>query len=266
MTTHSFKNLSGIEYEVTELNAKHQRLISEDGGLTASHFDEVLSEVIVRVGSVTIANMSADARFAFIKKLPSDDRRKALFEARQVTNDFEKDFYFRFQYESVQKHIKGAKLEEVIKVDVSNVILERPYLHSVAEIDQFVFDHEGTFPRSGEQYKFSLSNGFSEEMKLGKVSSHTPILLRQPKLKKTVNKQGEPLKEPVWLVMNSDALDKLSTKDIEHLRKQIHETEALFDSSISFAHPEAEYLPMNERRVRMDLLSVPAFYFPSGVI
>ncbi len=266
MITHRFTNLSGVEYEVTELNAKHQRIISEDGAMNINQFDEVLSDVIVKVGSTNVANLSDDARFAFIKKLPSDDRRKALFEARQLTNDFNNDFYFKFQYESAQKHIKGTKLEEWIQVNVSNVILERPYLNPVEEIDQFVFDYEGIFPRSGEQYKFTLSNGFSEELKLGKASSHTPILLRQPKLKKTVNKHGEPLKEPVWLMMNSDTLDKLSTKDIEHLRKHIHDTEALFDSSISFPHPEAEYLPMNERRVRMDLLSVPAFYFPSGVI
>lgn len=265
--THKFTNLSGIEYEVIEMNAKHQRLISQqENGIAAGSLNEVLAETIVRVGSILISSMNAAEGVAFVQKLPSEDRRKALFEIRQLTNDFEDEFTFQFIYKSKRKDAKDKKFIEIVKFNLSAVIYEKPYAQPVTELSDFQTVFEGVFPKSGETYQFTLSNGNAESMKYGNISSHTPILMRCPKKKRTTDKQGQPLKEAIWLTLNSDALDKLSIKDIEALRLDIHQREAKFESIIDFDHPEAEYLPSSERKITMDILFIPAFYFPSGVI
>ena len=265
--THKFTNLSGIEYEVTEMNAKHQRLISQqENGIASGSLNEVLADTITRVGSINVSTMSADERTTFVQKLPSEDRRKALFEIRQLTNDFQKEFTFQFRYKSKKKDTKGKNMSEFVTVNLETVISEKPYEQQATELADFQTQFEGVFPRSLEGYQFTLSNGNAEGMKFGNISSHTPILLRSPKRKRTTDKQGVALKEMIWLTINSDSLDKLSIKDIEALRLDIHNREAMFESTIEFDHPEADYLPTNERKVTMDILFIPAFYFPSGVI
>lgn len=265
--THVFKNLSGIEYEVGCMLGKHQRLISQkNNGISAGSLEKILADLIVRVGSETIKHYREEERIQFVKKLPSQDRIKALFEIQQFTNDFSKEFTFIYTYESQAEGSKGVIKEEEIEVSFERVTNETPYPQQATELKDFVWEHEGIFPVSGEKYGFRISDG-NAEAEAGNdknPSSHTPILMHYPKRLRTKNKQGQDLAEPIWIKIGSDDLDKMPIKDIEHLRRDIYGQEARYNTRIAFDHPEANLLPPGERRITIDIMQIPAFYFPSG--
>lgn len=256
-----FKNLSGIEYEITEFSGKHQRLVSQrEEGIDKGSLEIILSDIIVRVGSVKISNLPDAERLEFVKKLPSEDRKKALFVARQYTYE-DNTLDFIYHYVSKVGAKKGLSLTHKVFVeDINAMIQEFPYPNQVTELKDFPFEQFGMFPKSKEEYRFRIRTGESEEimMRDKNPSSHTMILASQPKVVRTTNKQGDLLKEPVPVVIDFRMLDSvLSVKDIETLRGHINKVEGKFKSTIGFPHPETS------EDVILDLLQIPAFYLPS---
>jgi hypothetical protein len=66
--------------------------------------------------------------------------------------------------------------------------------------------------------------------------------------------------------ITSDTLDNMAIKDIEALRKDIYEREGRFETFIRIDHPEANILPTDKQTVLFDILQIPAFFYPSGVV
>lgn len=255
-----FKNLSGIEYEITHFSGKHQRLISQrDDGVDAGSLDVILSETILRVGSVKINSLSDKERIEFVKSLPSEDRKKVLFKAREFTYG-DDTMTFQYNYISRRENTRGLSMSHTETIDsIQAMIQETPYAEQSNEIDTLPKLFTGTFPVSGEQYQFMLRNGHSEDTaaKDKNPSSHTLILANNPVRIQTKNKQLELLKHPVPIMITHKSLDTMHPRDIECLRKHIQSVEGRFKSSIGFPHPETG------NDVVMDLLQLPAFYLPS---
>lgn len=268
MTTHSFKGLTGIDFEVNRMQGKHQRLVSQkENGIAAGSLNVILADLIIKIGSIQMSTLTEKERIDLVKRIPSEERKKLLFEIRQLTNKFKDEFVFTYKYKSKNLSTLNQQLTHSVKVPIMSIVSEKAYPYQSDELDTLLTEFEVALPESGETYKYNLNNGYSEEIAASdkNPSSHTLILMRQPKLKKTTNKQGEPLKEPVWLITNADTLDKMEIDDIETLRFDMKEKEGRFNSIFVFDHPEAHLMGDN-KEVSLDLLQLPVFYFPLNSI
>jgi hypothetical protein len=111
-------------------------------------------------------------------------------------------------------------------------------------------------PRSGAKVRMELLDGVGEthliQMPDEDQSSHTPIKLRNPQVLEM--KEG---KEREY----SLNLDKLSIKDISFIRKTFRDLEGDIDTSMVIANQKDP-----NQTVRVNLIALPAFFFPSVVI
>lgn len=251
--THVFTMPSGVECEVKEMTGKEQRILTEqDGKSFGVKLNEVLQSIIVRIGSKKVISTED------ITNLLSEDRKCILWECRMFSVG---EDVFKFRYNYIDKNKKEQVLE--MDVDLNDKEPMKPYAEQYTELSEIKKDVFITLPRSKKKVRFKLLDGFGESigasMKKSELSSHTPILMRQPvEFIKTNNGQSE---TPVKL-----NLDKLSLVDIEALRKAIYEAEGKFPTELKFEHPEADLKPSAEKYVVTDLLGEIAFFFPSGRI
>ena len=262
MSTHVFKLPSGVECEVKEFTGKHQRLLTEQKNKNiAENLNEVLADVLVRVGSVKNVTLE------FVLNMLACDRKKALVEARQFSMDDEPKF--EFDYEYVDSN--GESQVSHQSVDISDGFPFKPLLvltdDSFKEADYKEYKdiekvYELTLPRSQSKVRFTLLDGIGEQIGArtpkSKMSSHTALKMMRPEI--LVEKKDT---EPTWIQLN---LDNLSLKDITYLRTSIKEIQGTVDTELKFEHPEHEDKPLEEKYVTVDLLGVLDFFFPSGTI
>lgn len=278
MKTHKFNLVSGPECEVKELTGKHQRLLTEQKNKKiGENLSEVLEDVVVRIGSQTTFEKDF-----FGKKMLAADKKKILTEVRQFSNDNDPTFVFKFEYRTED----GVDAEYEHEVDLSGGFPETPYkavgmvnvaaegeepnmvagmvAWTVAEYEEVekYRNYRTKLPRSGETVELRLLDGFGETLgamtKKDQRSSHTPIMMRSPRIVTITDK-----KEELLIVCN---LDRLAIKDIEHLRTVIKAHEGRVDTEIRFEHPEADNKPHNEKLIDIDLTGQLAFFFPSEAI
>ncbi len=266
MANHIFKLPTGIECEVKEFTGKHQRLLTESskGKTHSDRLIELLTDIIVRVGSVT------DITDKFIRDMLACDTKKALVEARQFTLDFETEFVFTYKYTDSE----GSKqeLEMVIPINEGTfpfkpvqIIDEDGKLSDAAytEYSDVIKDVDIILPKSQSRLTFTHLDGNGEKIgvavKKEHRSSHTILSMRAPKtyFKADKDKNETPMKAN---------LDTMAFKDIEHLRKEIKRREGTVDTEIMFDHPEAETKSADEKEIIVDLISTVAFFFPSEAI
>lgn len=263
MSTHIFRLPSGVECEVSEFVGKHQKLLTQQGKKTHNEkLSELLADVIVRVGTVT------DITTEFIDTMLACDKKMALVEARQYTLGFEEFFTFHYRYtdkegnKAVHEHdipIKEGKFPfSPVQVEKEGKLVDADY-QEYADIEKDVFM---VLPRSKDKIRFTMLDGRGEAIGAATTknnrSSHTVLEMRRPVWFK--DKEGG---KPTPIKIN---LDNLSFVDIEALRKRIQEVEGRVDTEIMFEHPEAEVRSQSEREVVVDVLSTPAFFFPSEAI
>jgi len=260
--THTFTLTSGVEAEVKELTGKHQRLLTEQKNkTTGDNINEVLADVIVRIGS----NKNIDKKF--VEEMLSSDRKHLLTEVRQFTMDFDPNFSFTYEYTSErsgkkEKFTYDTDLSEgfpkkMLQVegdgDAEGELVDAAY-KEYAEIQK---QQRMILPKSKLEIQWNLLDGKAETkfqtLPKNKRSSHTAIEMRNP-----VKFDGE---TPIKL-----NLDNLAIKDIEALRSRIKEVEGQVDTEIMFEHPEAEYKSRGNKDVIIDVTNELAFYFPSEAI
>ncbi len=263
MANHTFTLPSGVEAETTELEGKHQRILTEQTGKNhADKLNELLAALLVRVGSVK--NPSVE----FVGKMLSADRKWALIQARQFSMDFDPTFKFKFPYASEDG---GIKQEAELEVNLEEGFVFTPYRMRLesGRLVECVYgeyaDIERTrtieLPKSGDKVTFTLLDAVGEKhaqaIPKNQRSSHSSILLRNPVVAYKTESDTVPIKLD---------LDKMKLKDIEALRTAIKECEAQLDTEIMFAHPEADKKPQNQKEVVLDLLGTVAFFYPSEAI
>ena len=244
---------SGVECEVREMTGKEQRLLTEqDGKKFAAKLNDVLRNIIVRVGNKT--HLTDED----ITTLLSEDRKCILWNARMFSVGEDK---FTFEYKYIDKDRKEQVLP--LEVDLNDEQPDKPYKKQWSSLETIEKKVLITLPRCGKKVQFTMLDGLGEGVgastKKSELSSHTPIYMRCPVefMPTQDGKTETPLK------LN---LDKLSLVDIEFLRSSIAEHEGKFHTELRFEHPEAELKGPSEKFVVTDLLGEMAFFFPSGRI
>ena len=256
MENYVFKLPSGVECEISELYGKHQRLLTEDNKV--SHQDklnEVLRDIVVRIGSNTTISKE------FIGKLLAGDKKAILVTVRQFTLDFLPEFIFNFKYINSD----GEKKFEPIVINTGDgnfnthkMMVEKDSKLIEANFTDYeeVIEHKKVtliLPKSKKEVQFTMLDGLGEKIgsatPKNKISTHTPIYMRQPV--EFFGDNHTPMK------LN---LDKLPYKDIEFLRKSIKDREPEVDTVVMFEHPDTG------KMVERDILGMVAFFFPSEAI
>jgi len=283
---------SGIQVGLLSLLGRHQALItnqSDKKRLTG--FEELLFDCIEFIGEKTKAELTK----ADISRLLEPDRKAILFQLRQLSNGDDRKFIFDYEFPTED----GKKLKERKVVDftdqnfpvkpfywtrermISDYIEKHEITHELSvtetekalagdfpimfdnyrEITEKYFNQEFVLPECGVKVNWNLltaeeSAKFQGVLTEESVNSHTQILMHTPKYVDEELSVGrdKPVVQPV-------PLDKLTLKDIEALRHEIMSKEASVDSTIV-----VQYRNDTRKQQQLDLVSMPAFFFPSLAI
>ena len=256
MITHSVTLLSGVTAEFKEFTGKHQEILSKNNKVPMNQrLDEILADIVVRVGSVHKPDIT------FIKSMLSADKKKLLVSARMESLDHEPTFNFDFEYEE--------------NGETKKLPLEVPLLTTDAEGNEVVGFKESTYkfsfteysdvlsakkvrvnlPKSGKVAEYTLLDGFGES-RIPKneedLSANTPLLMRNVCI---IEKKESGAEMPIQADLRA-----LPIKDLEAIRASIRENEAKIDTEVRFTHPATG------KPVVVDMLNTIAFFFPSQAI
>lgn len=264
--------VSGVEYEIRELETKHQEIMTDGGGqFDGSNLNKIYADCITKVGGIGMPLDEKD-RLEVVGKMPSADRKKTLFHMRQLAvGDIFPTFDFDYKwevYEDGQKKIETT--QHTLEIDVNN-FEETPYKKrteegdleevNVTDINVFPFTHEIRAPRSGYLVKFNVLDGRLEGVvastKTKDRNSSTLVNARNPVyLSNEEGLKDEDSTNPVWI-----KFDKRPMADTEVLKKEMGIIEGDFDTTMVIEHPKREGLTAT-----VNLLSLINFFFPSGAM
>lgn len=269
MNTHIFKVPSGVEFEVTELTGKQQRILTEQSNKPHTEkLAEMLASVLVRVGSLH----NPDIKFVQ-NEILACDMKFALTELRQFSLDFEEEFGFVHTYKDLDGNKQSVDIIESIpngRFPMTTMKREVPTEDGKTELVDADYSEYSeiqrevtlTLTKSGKVVRFTMLDGKGSEIgsktKKNDRSSHTTIMMRRPVYFEKSGKDN-----PVPIQLN---LDSLPLKDIEQLRKAIKDHEGQVDTEIMVERPDSEHRPANEKDMIVDVLSVLSFFFPSEAI
>lgn len=278
-----FKLLSGVECTVQELTGEHEaNLTSDKKGIRSSAMDIMLQDCIVTLGDKDIITLN-DA-----KRLLDADKKHALIVIRNLSNDYDPDFKFSYEFPiengkrdkfDYQVNFSYAVLdlnnkviplisdkdpskEETLPVNFEPVNFKgRPYKKQYKTYSEIASDltRDIKLPRSGRTVRFTMLTGefadlYSKTLKQDSdFNSHDYILMRQPVFVEATAKGAES-----FVMVDLNTMVHL---DITALRKSILEEEGFFDTIMTIAHKND-----STRTTRVDLISIPAFFFPSLAI
>lgn len=245
--------LSGIKCTIQEMNGEseffltNEKYKSNGKGLIA-----LMADCILSIGDRDTITEND------IKRLLSADRKKALIEIRQLSNDYDPDFKFKYEFPSTGG--KRDKFEYSVIFDEKS-FPDKPYAKEkqVANLRDIVRTVTFELPRCKKIVEWEMLDVETESdhdamHDIDNRSSLTMLELRNPKyIIDDVSGTGEKVKRPVAV-----NLKKLNWKDLDHLRKNILDTEGSVDTLLTIGHKTEK-----DREARIDLLAVPAFFFPS---
>lgn len=276
---------SGVEVEMQNLIGAHQAMITNsDDKQRKNALNNILLDCCKRIGEKTTITMKD------IEKLLSNDRAYFLFELRMFSNRLSPNFTFDYEfpvdkngskrkqrfevifdradfpqrpYKWVQdKMVADYTAENNINQELTDDLIEKitstdfPILYQ--DYDQMLeenLEQTVTLPDSQCEVTWTLLQVASEDKYATGVakrnfSSHDQLLQRNPKYQDGETEVGKPL--PAL------PLNDLSQDDIETLRNDIVKTEGLIDTSVV-----VQYKDDVTTATKLNLVSVPAFFFPS---
>ena len=258
MKNHIFKLPSGVEAEVTEMMAKHQRILTEQSNNLGENLNDILLDVLVRLGGKKVITPED------VKNLLAPDRQQILTEVRKFTMEFDPIFQFNIDYideNNKKQHYLiehnfdtqgGFPVDTVKQYNEKGEVVEANFKEYSDVINNKVISI--TLPKSGKKVQWTMLDGVGESIgiktKKAHRSSHTPIKMRRPVELYMTDKS----KKPTPIQLN---LDELSIKDIEYLRKSIYEIEGRVGTEVAYKHP------ITDEDTYIDVLGVVAFFFPS---
>jgi hypothetical protein len=285
-------SLSGIRVGILSLLGAHQALITRNTEKKrADGFEELLYDCIEYLG----AKQKPALMLSDIKRLLEPDRKYLLMHIRQLSNNDDPRFVFDYEFPTEE----GRKLKErkVVDFNKENFPVKPFYWvrdrikEQSGENDQpqeealaygTLFGNPDKFPIMFEDYAEILDQFFTQKFVLPEakvevqynlltaeesakhagivtkdtINSHTQILMRNPVYVDDDLSKGR--EKPVFCPL---PLDKLTHMDIEALRKDIMEKEGSVDSTIV-----VQYKEDRAKQSEIDLVGMPAFFFPSLVI
>lgn len=277
---------SGVAITMLNLTGEHQALItSSDEKKRRNAIDEMLLGCISRIGD------NYSPTLEDIGRLLSQDRAWCLFELRQFSNKRSPNFIFDYEYPVDDNGYRRKQRYEVIfnredfpqrpyywtfekmaedykkengielKCDLSEnqiaSMLEKPYpelFSNYNEMLEIYKKQEVLLEDSNVVVYWEMMDGdkeksYAKNANKKNVSSHDQILQRNPRYN-----DGESELDNLPAV----PLNELSQDDIEQLREDIVSKEAFIDTSVVLQYKEDA-----RTTVSLNLITVPAFFFPS---
>lgn len=274
---------SGVEFSVRNLIGKDQDLLTRaQDDSDSNSLNELLFGALRSLGEKNQSEITKKD----VSNLLSNDRKFILVTIREHTLGYKKVFNFNFEWALR----KGSKEKEIVPYEV-NFTPEnfpvKPYYwvaEKIAELQtenpEYLADGHvnlfpiiyssytqmlterkvitGTFPTSGDKYQWSLLDGEMEK-KYSKVELviNTMLEMRGIKLPfvSGTDDNGKPKQSLIMFdTSNADIMD------LEHLRTEIRQKEGTVDTFLTIQNPD------NIRSQRVDLISLPVFFFPSQAL
>jgi len=284
--------LSGIEIGIRSLLGAHQALITQQSEKKrVEGFEELLFDCIDYIGEKKKPELTLNN----IKRLLEGDRKHILIRIRQLSNNHDPLFIFDYEFPTED----GKKLKERKTVDFNYTNFPvKPYywvrnemesqsgavthpegdrageltglsdggnipvmFTDYSEILEKYKEQKFVLPESGVTVIYNLliaeeTAKFATALVKERINSHTQIQMHAPVYiddDLSVNRD-KPVRIPV-------PLDQLTHTDIEALRKDMMEKEGSVDSQIV-----VQYKEDRTKQSEIDLVSMPAFFFPSLVL
>ena len=259
METHKFKLLSGVECEIGKLMGKHQRLFTQsEFTKDGKGANMAIADILVKLGNKT--SVTEDE----VNRMLSQDRNQILIQARIFSLRRHKVFKFDFKYENEN----GKMITEPMELDVeAGDFQTREYKQQFESYDEIWNKLKSgrwastTLEDCGKEVFFKPMDGISENKVANfskkRRSSHTLISVHNPTYHHVAEGEEGKKKEGALIQLN---LDELSMDDIEDLRVAIKEEEGFQDSKAIFENPESG------QDDEVDVLQIPAFFFPSNAM
>lgn len=264
METHSLKLLCGLEAEITPMLGKHQRLVNAEGMVSGRSLNLLVASCTTRIGDKSPVTEED------VKLLPVGEKKKLLVNIRQLSNDWDPEFKFVLDWKDPAT---GETKKQTLEVEIPKAFDERGY-RKMKEDGTFELGPAGEpeeekaatwaelmklkvrrvrLPKSGKLVEFSLLDGAGEARgHKNPRKSHmlTLIEIRDPK---------ELLAKETGTGYNKTSLDldELPWRDIEFLRRVMIDAEPNMDTELQIVHPATE------ETEAINLVSIPAFFFPS---
>ena len=283
---------SGCPFSVRALKGKDQELISKinpDGSGDTSGFNKMLAGALLTLGKWSGSGEITPKK---VGNFLSNDRKFMLVVMRQHTLNYQKEFQFNYEWPLE----KGGKEKEVQEYSVNfthknfpvepyywvkeaiekekkdNPNYEHPDGHIIpfpavepdylSMIEKYTVV-EGEFKLSKQKFKWELLDGNKERKYAGVPMSdlhiNTPLIQRNPKVYwAEVGDTQTGGKKPAWINFDTSEADVL---DLEQYRKDIKNKEGNIDTLLTIQHQTNSL-----RQVRVDLVTIPAFFFPSQAL
>lgn len=258
MDTLKFKLLSGVECEISKFIGKHQRYFTQTEYTKDSKGAHMaIASIIVKLGSKTSVTEEE------VSKMLAQDIKQILIQAR--IHSLKRHKTFKFDYKHTNE--KGQQIKTPMELDVdANDFDTKPYKKQFTEYDEIwkMLKNGGKWASvvledSGLEVEFKPLDG-GAEASLNAIpkksrSSHTLVSVHKPV--HLLKAEGKKDKEGALVNLN---LDNLSMDDIEDLRLAIKEEEGFQDTVAVFENPQTD------ADDEVDVLQIPAFFFPSNAM
>lgn len=276
---------SGIEAELVGLQGKHQAMITiNDEAKRRKGIDQMLLSCLKRLGEKTSFTIED------VQNLLSADRKKLLFELRNISNNDDKSFIFDYEFPTQggkklkqrytvdflkddfpctpygwvkEKMIEDYKLKNGItkelKEEEEKEAISEPFPIMFTDYEEIIALSEiwTKLPECGISVRWNMLNGkeeikYSKLLQVASITSHTQIEMRRPVFENT-DLESKPIQKV--------PLDDLSLNDIEALRRDIMDKEGNVDSFVV-----VQYKNDVSIQSQVDLVATPAFFFSSLAI
>lgn len=244
MNKHEFTLLSGVSCVVREMTVQDEENFTKrkKGENALFRLNQLLSDCIISVGSITFSSISEKERLEFVRQMLSRDRELVLMQIQQVSTDFE-PFEFVAQ--------KG---QQAVSVDIQSLINNaKPYGKELLKGEKNTFT---TTPANFSEYsdvqrefqldileervRFFLLSGADEEVlaakSINELNVNSRVMARRPAKLITKNKDGQQI-DPQWVSLN---LKTLSRRDLALLRNAMSTVEATLQTTV-FDSEEKEH-------------------------
>lgn len=278
---------SGVSFTVRALKGKDQATlttVSQSDSAAPSTIDQMLSDCLISLGVKGEAEITPKV----VGRLLSNDRKFILVTLRQHTLNYQKQFEFKYDWpidtnkrdKEVQNYSVNFTsdnfpvipywwlLEHIEDLAKEDADFKTPDGHDILypamfdNYDDMMLEHqeiEGVF-EDNTKYKWKLLDGKMEKNMLSvkKININTPIEQRAIKYlwgDAPDTEAGEGAKKQVWTIFDVGEADVL---DLEQIREEIRLKEGEVDTSLTIEH---QTNPL--KQVKVDLISIPAFFFPS---
>lgn len=284
--------LSGIKIGIQSLLGAHQAMITAQAEKKRTDgFENLLYDCIEYIGDKRKPELTLND----IKRLLEGDRKLILIKIRQLSNNDNPLFVFDYEFPTEE----GQKLKErkTVNFNKENFPIKPYYwVRSEANTESQGLDQPGeessadrtgwndsdnipvmftdysqileahlkqefVLPECGIKVFYNLLTAEETSKYAGKltketINSHTQIIMRSPTYidEDLSNGREKPVIVPV-------PLDQVTHIDIEALRKDIMEKEGNVETTVV-----VQYKQDRSKQSEIDLIAMPAFFFPSLVL